>query len=299
MFVLSIMLPIFFVFVVGYIAQSFLKLETVMISRLAIYILVPFLVFRTFYLQTIDSSFMYFIIFLLGLCFLSIFLITLFTKALKYSEEQRCGLILSSAFMNNGNYGTPLVLFLFGPEGMKVAIVLMVLQQLLMSTLGVYYAAKGSPFNVGSIDAAGQVLRMPMIYGATLGIVFNWLNIPLGTLMKGIDFIADAAIPVIMIALGMQLANMIIKKVDWKLLSFSLSMRLMLSPLLALLIVWQLPLDELTKQIMVIVAATPTAANTTMYAIQFRVQENNVSAATLISTVLSLVTVPVVIYLMT
>lgn len=299
MFILSIMLPIFFVFVVGYIAQSFLKLETVMISRLAIYILVPFLVFRTFYLQTIDSSFMYFIIFLLGLCFLSILLITLFTKVLKYSEEQRCGLILSSAFMNNGNYGTPLVLFLFGPEGMKVAIVLMVLQQLLMSTLGVYYAAKGSPFNVGSIDAAGQILRMPMIYGATLGIVFNWLNIPLGTLMKGIDFIADAAIPVIMIALGMQLANMTIRKVDWKLLSFSLSIRLMLSPLLALFIVWQLPLDELTKQIMVIVAATPTAANTTMYAIQFRVQENNVSAATLISTVLSLVTVPVVIYLMT
>lgn len=293
------MLPIFFVFVVGYIAQSFLKLETVMISRLAIYILVPFLVFRTFYLQTIDSSFMYFIIFLLGLCFLSILFITLFTKVLKYSEEQRCGLILSSAFMNNGNYGTPLVLFLFGPEGMKVAIVLMVLQQLLMSTLGVYYAAKGSPFNVGSIDAAGQILRMPMIYGATLGIVFNWLNIPLGTLMKGIDFMADAAIPVIMIALGMQLANMTIRKVDWKLLSFSLSMRLMLSPLLALFIVWQLPLDELTKQIMVIVAATPTAANTTMYAIQFRVQENNVSAATLISTVLSLVTVPVVIYLMT
>lgn len=299
MFVLSIMLPIFFVFVVGYIAQSFLKLETVMISRLAIYILVPFLVFRTFYLQTIDSSFMYFVLFLLGLCFFSIFIITLFTKVLKYSEEARCGLILSSAFMNNGNYGTPLVLFLFGPEGMKVAIVLMVLQQLLMSTLGVYYAAKGSPFNIRSIDAAGQVLRMPMIYGATLGILFNWLNIPLGTLMKGIDFIADAAIPVIMIALGMQLANMTIKKVDWKLLSFSLSMRLMLSPLLAFLIVWQLPLDELTKQIMIIVAATPTAANTTMYAIQFRVQENNVSAATLISTVLSLITIPIVIYLTT
>lgn len=297
MFVLSIMLPIFFVFVVGYIAQSFLKLETVMISRLAIYILVPFLVFRTFYLQTIDSSFMYFVIFLLGLCFVSIFIITLFTKVLKYSEEERCGLILSSAFMNNGNYGTPLVLFLFGPEGMKVAIVLMVLQQLLMSTLGVYYAAKGSPFNVGSIDAAGQVLRMPMIYGAALGILFNWLNIPLGTLMKGIDFIADAAIPVIMIALGMQLANMTIKKVDWKLLSFSLFTRLMLSPLLAFLIVWQLPLDELTKQIMIIAAATPTAANTTMYAIQFRVQENNVSAATLISTVLSLITIPIVIYL--
>ncbi|WP_227994851.1 AEC family transporter [Oceanobacillus sp. CFH 90083] len=291
------MLPIFFVFAVGYAAQSLLKLNTAMISKLAIYILVPFLVFRTFYSQTIDSSFMYFTIFLLGLCCLSISIITLFTKILRYSEGERCGLILSSAFMNNGNYGTPLVLFLFGSEGMKVAIVLMVLQQLLMSTIGVYYAAKGSPYNVGGIHAAGQILRMPMIYGAILGILCNWMSIPLGSLMKGIDFIADAAIPVIMIALGMQLANMTVKKVNWKILSFSIFMRLMLSPVLAFLLVAQLPLDNLTKQIMVIIAATPTAANTTMYAIQFRVQENNVSAATLMSTVLSLVTVPAVIYL--
>ncbi|MFD1068080.1 AEC family transporter [Oceanobacillus locisalsi] len=297
MFILSIMLPIFFVFAVGYIGQSVLKLNTAMISRLTIYILVPFLVFRTFYSQTIDSSLIYFVIFILGLCFCSILIITLFTKILRYSEAERCGLILSSAFMNNGNYGTPLVLFLFGEEGMKVAIVLMVLQQLLMSTVGVYYAAKGSPFNVGSIDAVGQVLRMPMIYGAILGILFNWMHIPLGSLRHGIDFIADAAIPVIMIALGMQLANMVIKKVNWTALSFSIVMRLALSPLLAFLLVWQLPLDDLTKQIMIIIAATPTAANTTMYAIQFRVQENNVSAATFLSTMLSLITVPVVIFL--
>lgn len=298
MFILSIMLPIFFVFGVGYVAQLFLKLNTAIISKLTLYILIPFLVFRTFYSQTINGSFIYFMIFLLGLCFLSIVSITIFSKLKRYSEEERCGLILSSSFMNNGNYGTPLVLFLFGEEGMKTAIVLMVLQQLLMSTLGVYYAAKGNASSLGGLDAVRHVLRMPMIYGALLGTLLNALNLPLGSLMKGVDFIADAAIPVIMIALGMQLANMTINKVNWEMLSFSVIMRLIVSPIMALLIVWYLPVDELSKQIMVIIAATPTAANTTMYAIQFQVQENNVSAATLISTVLSLLTVPIVIYLM-
>ncbi|MDQ7143603.1 AEC family transporter [Mammaliicoccus lentus] len=296
MFVLSVMLPIFLVFLVGYIGQIFLKLNTVIISKMAIYMLVPFLVFRTFYTNRIDSSFFYSIIFLLLLCFISIIIISVFSKLANYSETQRCGLILSSAFMNNGNYGTPLILFLFGKTGLQVAIVLMVLQQLIMSTLGVYYAAKGSSFNMKSVEAFRQVLYMPMIYGALLGIFFNYLHIPLGTLSKGIDFIADSAIPVVMLSLGMQLANLTIKRVNWKSISFSVILRLLISPIIAFLIVSQFPIDDLTKKIMIIIAATPTAANTTMYAIQFQVEEDNVSASTLISTILSLITIPLVIY---
>ena len=51
MSIITILLPIFFVFGVGYIAQRFLKLETKVLSNLALYVLVPFLVFRTFYEQ--------------------------------------------------------------------------------------------------------------------------------------------------------------------------------------------------------------------------------------------------------
>src|SRR5699024_5476282 len=105
---------------------------------------------------------------------------------------------------------------------------------------------------------------------------------------KGIDIIADAAIPTIMVTLGMQLANMTIKKVDWKKLSTALSLKLVASPVIAALIVFAMPIDEFIKQIMIILAATPTAANTTMYAIQFQVEPQNVSSATLLSTVLSL-----------
>ncbi|WP_240452222.1 AEC family transporter [Virgibacillus sp. YIM 98842] len=294
--IFTILLPIVFVFGIGFIAQRLLRLETQVISKFALYILVPFLVFRTFYEQSINVSYSYMIIYMLGLCIAIILIVNILSKVFGYSEQQRCGLVLSSAFMNNGNYGTPLVLFLFGVEGMKIAIVLMVIQQLLMSTLGVYYAAKGSPDHDGVKAALKAVRRLPMVYGAILGVAFNLLEIPLGNIKNGIDIIADAAIPTIMVTLGMQLANITIQKVDWKKLSTALTLKLVTAPIIAALIVLTMPIDEMSKQIMIIMAATPTAANTTMYAIQFKVESQNVSSATLISTIMSLVTIPIVIF---
>ncbi|MCA0986595.1 AEC family transporter [Guptibacillus algicola] len=299
MAIITILLPIFFVFGVGYIAQRFLKLETKVLSNLALYVLVPFLVFRTFYEQEIDSSYGYLSIYMLGLCFALIVIVSILSRMYRFTESERCGLVLSSAFMNNGNYGTPLILFLFGTVGMETAIVLMVLQQLLMSTLGVYYAAKGSPNHDGFKAALRAVRRMPMVYGAIIGLLFQWLQIPLGTIAGGIDLIADAAIPVIMVTLGMQLRNITVKSIDWRKLSTALSLKLMIAPIIAAGIVLLMPVDTMTKQIMIIMAATPTAANTTMYAIQFHTEPQNVSSATLVSTLSSLVTMPVVIYLAT
>ncbi|WP_257348190.1 AEC family transporter [Pseudalkalibacillus decolorationis] len=298
MSITSILLPIFFVFGVGYFAQRLLNLETKELSKLAIYVMVPFLVFRTFYEQPINTSYGYLVLYLLGLCTVIIVIVSVLSKVYGYNEPERCGLILASAFMNNGNYGTPLTFFLFGAAGMETAIILMVIQQLLMSTLGVYYAAKGSSVDSGVKAALNAVKRMPMVYGAIIGLAFQWLHIPLEKgLLDGVNFIADAAIPVIMITLGMQLANISVKAVDWRKLSTALTLKLIAAPVIAALIVWQMPLDEMTKQIMIIMAATPTAANTTMIAIQFQTEPQNVSSATLVTTVMSVITIPIVILL--
>ncbi|MDE1376651.1 AEC family transporter, partial [Bacillus licheniformis] len=52
------------------------------------------------------------------------------------------------------------------------------------------------------------------------------------------------------------------------------------------------------KQIMVLAAAMPTAANTTLMAVQFETKPAIVSSATFISTMLSIVTLPVVLWLL-
>ena len=43
-----------------------------------------------------------------------------------------------------GNYGTPVVLLAFGSGALEVAVPLMVFQQMVMSTIGIYFAARGS-----------------------------------------------------------------------------------------------------------------------------------------------------------
>lgn len=296
MSIVTILLPIFFVFSIGFIFQKKFQVNTGTFSKLALYILVPFLIFRTFYQESINLSYLYIIIYMLGLCVAIIVIITTYSKMNNYNEKERCSLILSCAFTNNGNYGTPLVLFLFGTGGMETAIVLMVLQQLLMSTLGIYYAAKGSETNKGVKAALKSVKRMPMVYAAIIGIVFNRFNIPVGTIEEGINLIADAAIPFIMLTLGMQLANIKVYALEYKKISIALVVKLAVAPLLAAAIVWWMPVTPLIKQIMIIMAATPTAANTTMYAIQYDTEPQTVTSATLATTVCSLVTMPIVIY---
>lgn len=297
MSIFVILLPIFFVFFVGYASQRFLKLDTGMISKFALYVLMPFLVFQTFYQNDISLSHLKLIMYLIMLCGLLLFIIIIISFLFEYSVKERAGLMLSSAFMNNGNYGTPLILFLFGEKGLEIAIILMVIQQFIMSTLGIYIGAKGGTESEGVLKAIRSIKKMPMVYAALIGTCFNLFDIPIGKLSEGINLIAEAAIPAVMVTLGMNLANIVISKIEWNKLFISLVTKLLLSPIIAFLITILLPVDELTRQIMIILAATPTAANTTLFALQFNVEPQNVSSATLMSTLASMITVPFVIYL--
>ncbi|HWO98903.1 MAG TPA: AEC family transporter [Bacillus sp. (in: firmicutes)] len=291
----QVLLPIFGIFALGFIGQKKIGFETKTISTMALYLMSPVLVFRTFYTTEFDKNYLYMAFYTFALCFVIIMIVYLIAFVRKYSTVETCGMILASAFMNNGNYGTPVVLLLFGAAGLHYAIVLMVIQSLVMCTVGVYYAAKGSPDGDGVRSAIRAVQRMPIVYGALLGVVFQLFHIPLGgSVQQAVDLVADAAIPTIMIVLGMQLAKISIGNLAKDKISLSLLLRLAVSPIIAYVLTLFLPVDDMMKQIMIIMAAMPTAANTTMYALQFNTEPDFVSSATLISTSLSLATLPVI-----
>lgn len=77
--------------------------------------------------------------FVVGLCLSIIAIVYVIAKVMNYDIQDACAMILASAFMNNGNYGTPVVLLIFGAAGLDIAVILMVLQQLAMSTIGVFF----------------------------------------------------------------------------------------------------------------------------------------------------------------
>ena len=294
----EVILPVFMIFAIGFIGQKTIGFDVKALSKMAMYLLSPVLVFRTFYVNEFSSDHLYIIIYCCLLCFSLIIFTYLIAWVKKYSKSETCGLILSSSFMNNGNYGTPVALLLFGAAGFEYAIVLMVIQSLLMATVGVYYAAKGSPDNDGIRSALMSVVKMPIMYGALIGLFFQGLSVPVSeSIMQAVHLVADATIPLIMVILGIQLAKISIRTTAREKLIYALSIKLVVSPFIAFLFTLMLPVDPMVKQLMIIMAAMPAAANTTMYALEFNTEPDFVSSTTLVSTLLTLVTLPVMFWL--
>ncbi|PIT37140.1 hypothetical protein BHC43_08360 [Snodgrassella alvi] len=297
---LMILLPVFGIFVTGFICQKILKFDIAGLSKMSLYILSPFLAFKTFYSHQLTSAYAYYAFYVLILCIGLIVLVYLWSKICHYRNQDNCALILASCFMNNGNYGTPVILVFFGSAGFDIAVILMVLQQFVMSTLGTYFAAKGSNDveGISQRTVLKKVLRMPIVHGALLGLIFQILHIPLSKeILLAVGMIGDSSIPVIMLILGMQLATLHIKQIELPKISFALILRLIVSPLWAVLLVYFMPLDLMAKKILIVLAAMPTAANTTLMSVQFNTKPQLVSSATFFSTVLSLITLPTVLIL--
>ncbi|QDP41830.1 AEC family transporter [Radiobacillus deserti] len=289
---ITVLIPIFGIFAIGYIGRKLWKIEIKPISTMAIYLMSPFLAFRTFYQNDLNMDFLYLGLFLLLLCLTLIMAGVLIGYVAKWDVRNTCGFILASTFMNNGNYGVPLVLLVFGEEGLHYAVILMIIQQLIMCTIGIYIAAKGGK---GSVSPLKEVVKVPIIYGALLGIVFQFLHVNIGNqVMTAVDMVASATIPTIMIVLGMQLATISLKKLEPVKLSLALILKLVIAPVIAYCFTLFLPVNELIKDILILMVAMPTAANTTMYALQFHTKPDFVSSSTLTSTLLSLISLPVI-----
>ncbi|MCY7873060.1 AEC family transporter [Bacillus spizizenii] len=296
---LFVLVPVFGIFAIGYIGQKTLGFDIQTLSKMSLYLMSPFLAFDTFYTNKLTMDYVYLSIFVLGLCLILVLFVYFLSFYHKYPNQDRCAMILSSAFMNNGNYGTPVVLLVFGTAGLDTAVVLMVLQQLIMSTIGMYYAAKGGSEVGGFKMVMARVIRMPVAYGALLGAILQLMRISIPKeVMTGVELVGNAAIPTIMIILGMQLALISFKHIEYRKISYSLLLKLMVSPVIALGFTFILPMDDMTKQIMILVAAMPTAANTTLMAVQFNTRSEIVSSATFISTMLSIVTLPVLLWML-
>lgn len=296
--ILSIIIPIFSIFAIGYVGQKFLNFKLQDLSKLTVYLMMPFLCFMTFYTHELSMADAYLFVFTMVLFFVLIGIVYIASYFLSYKGKETSALILSSILMNSGNYGTPIVFLAFGQAGRSVAILLMVFHGLFINTVGVYYAAKGGEDAFGTRSALRSVLRMPILYATMLGILFqvSGIDIPQNMLVC-IQMVGDASIPTVMIILGMQLAMISLKRVNVLKMMTTISIKLVVSPIIAFVLVMWLPAEPVVKQIFILSAGMPTAANAALLAIQFRADPEFVASATFISTILSIPSIAFILYL--
>ncbi|MBD8847316.1 AEC family transporter [Priestia megaterium] len=295
-FVLMV-LPVFLILGAGFVGQKLLRLNIKSISTMALYIMMPFLTFDTFYANKLNRDYVYIILFnILLIIILGIFTIII-GRMLKADRTNMSAMLLGTTFPNMGNYGASVVLFAFGNKAFDYAVITMVIQMLLTSTIGIFIASYGSEKATNFKEALLNIAKMPVLYGVILGVLFQLTHITLpSTIIEGIHSIGSASIPTITILLGMQLAEIKSQKFDFKYVGNITFIRMVISPIVIAVLVSYMPVSHLMKNVFILLAAMPIAANTTLLALQFNTKPNLVSYITLVTTLISLLSIPITLY---
>ena len=287
--------PILLMATIGALLGRIVTVDVRSIGRLALFVFSPALIFAYLYDAEIPSVDVINIltfqavwlpalyIFCFVLCFVA-----------KLKEQHRATMLLTTMFMNAANYGLPVALFAFGSAGLERALIFAVPQHLMSGTLAVYIAASGS---VGAKQALIAVTKMPTFYAVIAALVLNILNLGLpSAISTPVGLLADAAIPTMVIVLGIQLTNVSLKD-DLLAAGVASIVRLIVSPVLALGATLILGIDGITQQVLIVLAGMPTAVYTTILATEFQTRPKQVTSAVASSTLLSIITVTTLVWL--
>jgi predicted permease len=286
---LNTVFPVFLLAGLGFVARKVVKIEVGEPARMAIYVLTPGLIMNGILnAQMSASEAGRILLFALALTAVMIGMTLGVGRLAGWKQREGSAAVLSTAFMNSANYGLPVVLLAFGQAGFERAAIFVVVESLLMYTVAVFFAARG---RLHWRQAAEAVLRLPLIWAAALAMAIRLMGITLPiALLKPIELLADGAIVVMVLLLGMQVASITLKGA-WFRITVATLLRLVVSPLVGLGIVTWLNPEPLTAKVLVLLAAMPAAVNTTLLAVQFDADPDTVSGVTLTTTLLSVVTV--------
>lgn len=186
-------------------------------------------------------------------------------------------------FGNTGNVGLPLAVFAFGQTGLGYAVVVFAVMILFSFTFGVWLVAGGgSPL---------RVLREPTMLATLAGAVFLWQGwqTPLW-LTHTLDLLAQMAIPVMLITLGVAVAGLSAKGLG-RALAISL-VRVAVCTVIAVAAGHALGLPHEAFAILVLQLTTPVAVTSYMMATKYGADADSVAGLVIASTLLSVATLP-------
>ncbi|MGB3614073.1 MAG: AEC family transporter [Elainellaceae cyanobacterium] len=284
--------PIALVALVGVLIGRRFDLDLKTLARINIYALLPALVFTGVSTSSLKLSSTAGIVagFLINTILLYLAAIGL-GRALNFPAEERKSLIATTVFANVGNMGLPFVLFSLGQAGLERAIVYLVASSLTITTLFAI-VLKGE----GIASGVRFTARLPVFWAALAGLGLQWSALALyPAISQGIDLLGSAAVPIALLTLGIQLSRTPFT-FGWVEL-FAASLRLLLSPLLAFSVGALLRLNGLDLQVLVIQAAMPVAVNSLIWVTELGGDRLRVAKTVVLSTVLSFLTLPIVLWL--
>ena len=215
----------------------------------------------------------------------------------KAEEGRRICLKYATMVSNAGFIGMPVAAAVYGSLGLLYASVFLLPQRIFMWSYGL------SMFTtVSSREVVKKVLTHPCIIAVFLGLVImicytSGIYLP-SALSDTIGQIGGCSTALSMMLIGAILSDVEPKEMLNKAALFYSFYRLLLIPFLVGLLLWKLPLDSTSVRVSVLLTAMPAASTTVMLAEKYHRDYRFASELIMTSTILSLVTIPVVAFVL-
>jgi predicted permease len=289
-------LPIILLSGAGFALGKFLHIDSRSLGRVVFYVFSPILIFDLLIQNQLKMSEAAIVIAYAFSFILIMGAITLLLGFfLKLERPALISILITTMFANTGNYGLPLVSFAFGEQALSYAGIYFVTTTCMFYTLGVLFASLG---HMNFKEAALGLFRVPTMYAVLLAVLVNvWgISIPV-PINRAIDLASGGTIPLMLILLGLQLTHLELSS-NLRALQLSVSLRLLIAPLAALLFAALFGLQGFTRQGSVIQAAMPSMVSATVLATEYDLDAKLVTAVVFISTLLSPLTLtPLLVFL--
>jgi predicted permease len=321
----SVVLPVFFVIILGFLLGRFGRIDVGVIARTQLYIFSPALVFSAMAGAEVATP-----VILRVLLYVAVMMGVILCCAqgagllLRGDRADRNAMSLAAVFMNGGFYGIPVCMLAFGEIGVVYATTFVVCSSIIQATLGIFLASAGSR---RVPEALLTVLKVPLIHAIVLArILAHYSFLPPEPFMKMINLLGQAAIPVGLLLLGMQLDRVIaglravrrageagsglpeaggagtdscgggapLGRIEVAGGLISAALRIAGGFGAALLILQFFDFDPMLRNVLIVESSMPTAVHAVVYATEFDCRPRLVTIGILAATLVSIVSITLV-----
>jgi len=282
----AIVLPVFLCAGIGlFWTRSGRDFDSDLVSTLVYKIAVPCLIIATFSKVRLD----FLVISEIAVAAITIYLVTAMVAAivLRIFRLSFPAYLPSMIFPLVGSMGLPVSLFAFGEKGLALALVYF--------TLG----AVGT-FTIGAAIASGRMslgnlVREPALWAAVIAILMIWLEISLPKwIHDSTQLLGGMAFPLQLIALGCSLGRLEISSLGR---GIGLGVfRLAIGFLIGWGVAEYFELEGIVRAIVILQSSMPVAVSNYLFAVIYKREPEEVASMVLISTGLSIVTLPILLF---
>jgi len=180
-------------------------------------------------------------------------------------------------------------LLAYGQEGLAFAIIIFAIMVILSFTIGIYVVA--------GTGRMSEALKQPLVYASVFGGIFaiqGW-DVPVW-LLNSLDLAGQIAIPLMLLTLGVSIANLSVGEVG-RAIVLSLA-KLSVTTAIAVLVVLLFGLTGVARGALVLQLIMPVAVTSYLLAERYRAEPDKVAGIVVVSTLISVATIPVALALL-